>query len=187
MTNTFLRYGLILSLALSVTIVSAQECNNRIKPTAPDYRFTDNGDGTVTDGWTGLMWKKCLEGMTINGVTGGCDGTALQFTWQEGLQRAVAVNNGQPSENLNHGDWRVPNIKELVSLTESSCRYPARNVNVFPTVSGGLWSSTPYSSDAAVPTTIVSVWAYGIDRGFFGTTSPSNQNSVRYIQLVRGI
>lgn len=41
------------ALVLSLTMGTA---------TAPDSRYTDNGDGTVTDLATGLIWKQCAEG-----------------------------------------------------------------------------------------------------------------------------
>ena len=89
--------------------------------TSPD--FVDNLNGTVTDNVTGLVWKKCSEGYRYN-ATGasaadkcqldGGDSTA--FSWQDGLIRAKAVNEGGVGESLMTTNWRLPNIKELNSL-----------------------------------------------------------------------
>lgn len=67
-------------------------------------RFTDNGDGTVTDAATGLMWVKADSG------------TAM--TWQNALAYAEGLTTA------GHTDWRLPNVKELHSLTDYS-RAPA--------------------------------------------------------------
>ncbi|UTV28947.1 DUF1566 domain-containing protein [Photobacterium atrarenae] len=67
----------------------------------PDYgknRLIDNGDGTISDVATGLMWST-LDSMR-------------PLSWQDVLQYA---------ENLSYGgylDWRVPNIKELQSIVD---------------------------------------------------------------------
>lgn len=119
--------------------VSAQTCRNDIASTAPDSRFTDRGDGTVSDSATGLMWKQCAEG--LSGV--GCaSGTVTTLNWEEALQRAAdAVFAG-------YTDWRLPNKNELESLVERRCYSPAINARFFPNTplsSGWVWSSSPYA------------------------------------------
>ncbi len=67
----------------------------------PDYgqnNFVANGDGTITDLATGLMWQQAD------------DGTARD--WKSALEYA---------ENLDlagHSDWRLPNAKELQSIVD---------------------------------------------------------------------
>ncbi len=74
----------------------------------PDPRFTDNGDGTITDELTGIMWLK----------DPGCLGTA---PWQDGLD-AVAAFNIDPvpfactAYSAAHADWRAANMSELMTL-----------------------------------------------------------------------
>lgn len=63
---------------------------------APAYR--DNGDGTVSDLNTGLMWSKGLDGRKV--------------TPEEAERLAKAMTIG------GHNDWRVPSIKELYSLID---------------------------------------------------------------------
>ena len=63
--------------------------------------FQDNGDGTITDRATGLMWAKADSGKGMN--------------WQE----ALAWVQRQNAENyLGHHDWRMPSIKELQSIVD---------------------------------------------------------------------
>jgi hypothetical protein len=70
----------------------------------PDYGkndFVDNGDGTVTDRATGLMWAQADSGEGLD--------------WQEALAWAQQMN----AENyLGHDDWRMPSVKELQSLID---------------------------------------------------------------------
>ena len=96
-----------LCLALVAAGASAdQTCKySSIPATAPASRFTDNGDGTVTDKVTALQWKRCSEGQTWSGGT--CTGSATVGGWQWALQRADVASYAGRS------DWRLPNIKEL--------------------------------------------------------------------------
>lgn len=70
-------------------------------------RFVINSGGNVVDLWTGLEWLRCEEGL----VGDVCDsGAPLLLNWSEALRRAESVSHqGQ-------NDWRLPSVKELVSL-----------------------------------------------------------------------
>lgn len=60
--------------------------------------FNDNGDGTITDNATGLIWQQADDGNTRD--------------WENALLYA---------ENLNlagYNDWRLPNAKELQSIVD---------------------------------------------------------------------
>jgi len=76
----------------------------------PDYGrndFRDNGDGTVSDRATGLMWSKADSKTGMN--------------WEAALAWVQARN----AENyLGHDDWRLPSAKELQSIVDYS-RAPA--------------------------------------------------------------
>lgn len=136
---------LVLTLLVLPNLGTAQCKLETITATAPTSQFADNQNGTVTDRKTGLMWKKCAEGQD----TLSCAGNAATFTWQNALARAQAVNTGLAGSNMGYGDWRVPNVKELMSIMEEQCYYPAINLAVFPnTASGEFWSSSPANNTA---------------------------------------
>jgi Protein of unknown function (DUF1566)/Collagen triple helix repeat (20 copies) len=129
-------------------------------------RLNGNGDGTLTDNQTGLMWElKSVAGTgdvhdvnnsyTWSSTGSAADGT-LYTTFLSTLN-ADASTDGGSTCFANHCDWRVPNISELRSIVETSasncgsggvCIDPAFG----PTqVAAGYWSSTtgPYYSYVA--------------------------------------
>jgi len=103
----------------------------------PSPRFIDNGDGTtVTDNFTGLMWTK-------NALLAGAN------NWQDALTYVAGMNAGT-YQNFGYTDWRLPNRKELRSMTDYSKFNPAiPSPNLFICVVGDYywWSSSTYADD----------------------------------------
>ena len=130
-------------------------------PAAP---FTVSVDGQeVTDTKTGLIWRRCAEGMTASGGT--CTGEEERFTQEEALTRAGAQAAATGVA------WRLPNIKELSSIVDRSRREPAIDAVAFPaTASSYCWSSTPSLGGAAFAFYVFfadgSVYAIWRDAGF---------------------
>jgi murein DD-endopeptidase MepM/ murein hydrolase activator NlpD len=87
--------------------------------------FKDNGDGTVTDIATGLMWyQKETRAMTWENALAYCE--ALDFA--------------------GYDDWRLPNIRELWSLSGDSPDAPLIDTAYFPgTQPSDYWSSTTHT------------------------------------------
>lgn len=85
----------------------------------PNPRFSDHGDGTVTDNLTGLMWTKDANSP---GPTQCAPYTGLNQTWQDALDRAKCLND---NNYLGYNDWRLPNRKEIFSLIDHSVYDPA--------------------------------------------------------------
>ncbi len=103
----------------------------------PVPRFTDNGDGTITDNLTGLIWLK-------NGNRFG------QRTWSEALSdcNGLADDSTNLTDGSSAGDWRLPNRKELRSLINYEEIDPEDWLNSqgFTGVQNGYyWSSTTYA------------------------------------------
>ncbi|MBF0539421.1 MAG: DUF1566 domain-containing protein, partial [Nitrospirae bacterium] len=82
----------------------------------PYPRFTVNGDQTVTDNLTGLVWTKDAGTPTVGSCTGGAK------TWQGALDYVACLN---AANYLGHNDWRLPNINELESLVNAGQANPA--------------------------------------------------------------
>jgi len=66
--------------------------------------YSDNGDGTVTDPTTGLIWMRCSMGQTWTGST--CIGTASGYTRDQAIALTSTVSFASQT------DWRLPNIRE---------------------------------------------------------------------------
>lgn len=104
----------------------------------PNPRFTDNEDGTVTDNLTGLIWQQDFD------YWGAID-------WYSAIN---ACNNmADDGQNLldgsQIGDWRLPNIRELLSLFDYTSRgMPAPFVG--PT-DWQCWSSTTAAYNNGTP------------------------------------
>jgi len=97
-------------------------------------RFTDNGDGTVTDNRTGLMWAKDAR-------KGGW------MTWGKARAYCEALNLAGFS------DWRLPTRMELESLVDLSNFNPALPTRhpFIGVQATNYWSSTTdtYNTDHA--------------------------------------
>ncbi|MGR0482591.1 MAG: Lcl C-terminal domain-containing protein [Candidatus Electronema sp. V4] len=153
-------------------------CNSNMPASTPDSQFVDHSNGTVTDSKTGLMWKKCVEGVSGSDCE---NGWSSSFTWQGALQQPGTVNAG--GGFAGHIDWRLPNIKELRSLVEEQCYAPAINLNRFPNTQNSIvWSGSPF---AAVSDTdnATSVWNVNFGYGFSFIYDRYDSYEVR---LVRG-
>lgn len=140
-----LKTALVFSLFIfnfSFTSSVNAACNVNAPATTPTSDFTVHNDGTVTHNPTGLMWKVCSEGQAWNAGGGSCSGTATSHTWQAALQIPQTLNAG--GGFAGHSDWRLPNQKELTSITELKCYDPAINETIFNnTPSNWYWSPSP--------------------------------------------
>ena len=78
---------------------------------APSPRFTDNGDGTVADNLTGLIWLQ----------TGNCP-DFNPSGWSPALNAIALLADSQCdlTDGSEPGDWRMPNVKEFLSLIDYS-------------------------------------------------------------------
>jgi len=125
--------------------------------------YVDNGDGTITDTSTGLMWEKKSDDGSIHDK----DNT---YTWSGASYGSTNVLDGTAATTFlaalnagggfaGHTDWRLPNRKELESLTNleafSPATFPAFNTGCAPacavqtcscTVPDFYWSSSTYAN-----------------------------------------
>lgn len=131
--------------ALALQGAGAQQSCKGDVPSLPTTRFQDNGDGTVTDLESKLMWMRCSSGQQWRGSS--CVGAAGAFGWAAAQQQAEKVSrDGTAFFN----DWRVPALRELATITDRGCNNPRTNLAVFPaTPSAPFWSSTARPGETA--------------------------------------
>ena len=107
------------------------QCPSPILPLGTTVgRFVDNGDQTISDTLTGLMWPK----------------TAAAVSSQEWGPAATYCQN---LTFAGHSDWRLPNIRELESLLKFEDRNNPNSPYIDPVFawsSGRYWSITTVDS-----------------------------------------
>ncbi len=125
--------------------VEAQQACDSSASSLPSARFQDNGDGTVTDVESKLMWMRCSSGQQWSGNR--CTSTAADYGWADAQRHADQVSR-EGAAFFN--DWRVPSLRELATITDRGCKNPRTNVSVFPgTPAAAYWSSTPRPGETA--------------------------------------
>ncbi len=134
----------------------------------PSPRFTDNGDGTVTDELTGLVWLK--DANCTDAVGGIARGGGL-LNWPSALAWSNNLASGRCglSDNSAAGDWRLPNIVELRSLVDYSRHDPALAAG-HPFVNvRSIW----YWSSTTNPVYTAGAYNVGMSRGSVHVTGKS--------------
>jgi hypothetical protein len=84
--------------------------------------YTDNGDGTITDNVTSLMWQKTVPTTT--------------YAFSAAVTYCSTLTVG------GYGGWRLPSFIELVSIADYGAVSPSINI-IFPsTPTSYFWSTT---------------------------------------------
>ncbi len=138
--------GELIKTPTTKPVESIPPITDNIKKDEHNYRFKDNGNGTLTDSKTGLIWTKNAK------LIGRKD-------WKEALNYIVSMNEGKGT--FGYTDWRLPDREELESLVKGiNVPYVWLNSQGFTNVqSGYYWSSTAcaYVTDSA--------WLLSMDDG----------------------
>lgn len=156
------RWGIMLLMFVSVLFAMQAEA----------AKLVNNGNGTVTDSSTGLMWQKCSVGQNNDSA---CRGTASEFNWFQA--------NGTACKALRTGgysDWRLPSKDELVTIVDKSVPQsgPTIRTSYFPgTMKAGYWSST---ADAGKPDV---AWLVDFVKGY--VIPAVNKKNHWYVRCVR--
>jgi VWFA-related protein len=131
----------------------------------PSPRFVDNGNGTLTDNLTGLVWSKDAN-----------PAVTIKY-WQVALDFVTSLNN---QNYKGYTDWRLPNVNEIYSL------YNAGQIDSvgwlksqgFTNVTWQYWASTGNAFSTSAH------WAIGMDTGIVDGSTGSG--SATWLWPVRG-
>jgi len=173
-------------------------------PTPTDgQRFVDNGDGTVSDRETGLMWEKKDDSRRIHDKDNGytwCGASCGETNEMDGTILTVFLDtlndfaHGGASCFAGYCDWRVPNRKELTSILDLEVFSPAVDpiFHQSATCEGCTdvtlascsciagpavyWSSTSYALNPS------EAWSVGFVGGFVFNYSKSSDLRVRAVR-----
>ncbi len=131
---------------------------------APPGRYTVSA-GTVYDTRTNLTWQQAVPTAP---VVAGCSGTSCT---QAG---AVAYCTGL---SLPGNGWRLPNIRELLTLVDPTKYNPAIDPTAFPsTPLDYFWSSSPYVGSSGY------AWVVSFFNGYSSASDPANPRRVRCVR-----
>jgi hypothetical protein len=136
------------------------------KGVATSPRFTDNGDGTVTDNLTGLMWTQDAN-------------IGQKMTWNAAIDYSNNLSLGTEGCGVNYTDWRLPNIREMQSLVDFGKTLPALpSGHPFSKVqTTEYWSSTTHYT--------ITYFAWRV-RMAYGRVDISDKSASYYVWPVRG-
>lgn len=132
------------------------------QPAVSQPSYTDNGDGTITDNRTGLMWVK-------DGNSAGCN-NGNTLTWEQAITFCEGLNFAGYT-------WRLPNRRELMSIVDYGEESAAINTTYFSNIKSNYWTSTTY-----LPIT-TSAWYVDFDGGFVYSVAKTDSS---YLRPVRG-
>lgn len=154
--------------------------------------YTDNGDDTITDNVTGLMWQKAFK----------------KVEWADAESDAASATTG------GHSDWRVPSMKEMYSLMnfdgatgtadpssteepDDAKPYIDKNYFNFEYSTTGRYIDSQYITTAAYVSTVIVNVNMGEQECFFGLNLADGRikcypktgnpmDSTYYVRYVRG-
>jgi Protein of unknown function (DUF1566) len=143
--------------------------------------YVDNGDGTITDLNTHLMWEK-------KSADGSIHDQSKPYAWADAFSTFIGGLNAGGGF-AGHTDWRLPNVKELLSIVNYQNFIPAVsaafNANCAPgctvttcscTQSDGYWSATTGAGNPG--------YAWSVDF-YSGDVGGPNKPSDGYVRAVR--
>ncbi len=155
--------------------------------------FLDNGDGTITDYGTGLMWE-------MKDRAGGIHDAANVYTWSTGTNNMNGTIASGFLASLNSGEgfagytnWRIPNRFELESLLNLGTSNPAThfrfNRNCVPACSTASCSCTgvTFYWTSTSSTTPSEAWVVAFSDGFVTTATKTITAAVRAVRSVHEI
>lgn len=138
---------------------------------ASQYQIVE--DGTVLDKINALQWMRCSFGKVWNGDH--CTGGSKQLNWLDASYILQEFNENEGYAG--HNDWRLPTLKELMTLTDASNLDPAINTFLFPdTESDWYWTKDEDKKDSEA------AWMVNFYNGDLASYNKESQIKVRLVR-----
>jgi hypothetical protein len=126
--------------------------------------YADNGDGTISDSNTGLMWEKQSDDGSVHDV-------GNFYTWDQAFSTHVATLN--TTAFAGYTDWRVPNVRELHSIVNYQ--------NSLPSV------STAFNNSCVPGCTVLTCSCTAGNERYYSSTSRVNTPSQAWFNQEQGV
>lgn len=149
--------------------------------------YLDNGNGTISDVHTGLMWEKLCDDDPPSATCAADHDVDTTYAWDEAFDKIEALNG---ASFAGFSDWRLPNVQELASLSTYSnknpaidaifnqrCTAPCSLLQCSCTLADGYWTATTY---CLAPVNAWNVHFYD------GDVSAHEKDGVNGVRAVRG-
>jgi hypothetical protein len=158
-------------LMMPMSVMAQQQCFDDISRSTKPDQFVVLAQGQLLHQATGLIWQRCLLGQQWQETEQHCSGNPVRLSWPEALLASVTAGQAEYTE------WRLPDVKEAMSVVERQCVDPAIDVALFPTAnSENLWTSTTDSGAA------FQAWAIAM---YSGKNNLKLKDQQLYVRLVR--
>ena len=189
-SSTFPATGQITPATGTMTQTGATVRDDGFVKAGGPLSYHDNGDGTITDLNTGLMWeKKSLDG-SLHDVFKAFIWSSLVtdtvWDWIDAIN--TEVGNGIGFAGFN--DWRLPNVRELLSIVDygrspAPAVDPAFNNNVIAgctVLTCSLILPAPYWSSTTVAPVVGDAWTVEFAAGHVVAFLKSESHFVRAVR-----
>ncbi len=154
-------------------------------------RFVDNGNGTISDLNTGLMWEKKSDDGSLHDKDNTYIWSNLDLTPEATIWDWLEDVNAEGGTGLaGHADWRIPHVKELQSIVDyeeldpavgasfdGGCVPGCANVGCSCTTNFNYWTSTTSAASDS--------FAWVLNFGS-GAVDFNSKDSGRFVRAVRG-
>lgn len=142
-------------IMFGVTLALAASWVTHGRANAPDGQYVLTDD-TVYDTKTLLTWQRIYA--------------AGEYDWSNAQKVCTDLN-------LNGTGWRLPSMKELLTIIDETRTMPAIDPTAFPgTISKPFWTSTPSAEQ------VDSAWIVYFDQGHAFATGTTVMNHVRCVR-----
>ena len=138
-----------------------------------EYKLKNDGQ-VIVDKNTKLEWELKVDGGDGESCLDNLHGVDARCTWAQALEWIDMLN----AENYaGHSDWRLPNVRELMSILDYSRANPAIDPIFDPTAAALYWSSTTFLVNPS------SAWVVSFSGG---STNGASRDDSFPVRAVRG-